>query len=78
MRPIQHRVRAKTNRYLKRISSLAVALSCICALLPATAVSEDAGIGPPLALAPGEAPPLIKQGPLAGPARQIRSAFLRS
>jgi hypothetical protein len=28
---IQHCVRAKTNRYFKRISSLAVALSCICA-----------------------------------------------
>jgi cytochrome c peroxidase len=75
MRPIQHRVRAKTNRYLKRISSLAVALSCICALLPATAVSEDAGIGPPLALAPGEAPPLIKQGPLAEPRSSDQVGF---
>jgi cytochrome c peroxidase len=50
-----------------RIISLAVALSCSCALLPATAVSEDTGVGPPLALAPGEAPPLTKQGPLAEP-----------
>jgi cytochrome c peroxidase len=50
-----------------RTTTLALALSCSCALLPATAVSEDSGIGPPLAPAPGESPPLSKQGPLAEP-----------
>ena len=49
--------------------SLAVQLplSFSRALLPVTAVSEDAGVGSPLALARGEAPPLTKQGPLAEP-----------
>lgn len=51
--------------HLIRITSLAVALSCGAALLPAT--SEDIGVGPPLELAPGKAPPLVKQGPLAEP-----------
>ena len=67
MRVFQRCVRPKSKRYLMRIASLAVALWCSCALLPATAVSEETGVGPPLALASGEAPPLIKQGPLAEP-----------
>jgi hypothetical protein len=54
MRLFQRRVRPKGKDYLMRITSLAVALSCSCALLPATAASEDTGVGPPLALAPGE------------------------
>ena len=45
------------------------------ALLPATAVSEDTGVGPPLALAPGEAPPLPKQGPLAEPRSSDQVGF---
>jgi cytochrome c peroxidase len=56
----------KSKGSLMRIIFLAVALSCSCALLPATAESDDS-VGPPLALAPGEAPPLIKEGPLAEP-----------
>jgi cytochrome c peroxidase len=36
-------------------------------MLAAPAVSEDIGIGPPLALAPGQAPPLPQAGPLAEP-----------
>src|SRR6201984_3404106 len=67
MRLIQRRVRPKSQGYLMRITSLAVVLSCSCALLLATAVGEDAGVGPPLALAAGQAPPLPKQGPLAEP-----------
>jgi cytochrome c peroxidase len=61
------RVRAKSKGHLMCIASLAVALSCSCALLPATALSEDAGVGLPLAQSPGEAPPLPRQGPLAEP-----------
>src|SRR6202007_1489890 len=67
MRLFQRCIRPKSQGYLMRITSLAVALSCSCALLPATAVSEDTGVGPPLALAPGKAAPLTKQGPLAEP-----------
>jgi cytochrome c peroxidase len=63
----QRCVRPRSQAYLMHITSLAVALLCGCALVPATAVGDDAGVGPPLALAPGEAPPLIKQGPLAEP-----------
>src|ERR1700739_2922961 len=75
MRLFQSCVRTKRKGYLMRITSLAVALSCSCALLPATAVSEDTGVGPPLALAPGEAPPLIKQGPLAEPRSSDQVGF---
>jgi cytochrome c peroxidase len=67
MHVIQRSVQPKSNRCLMRIASLAVALSCSCPLLPATAVSEDTGVGPPLALAPGQAPPLPQAGPLAEP-----------
>ncbi len=42
-------------------------LSVSFAVLAAAAVSEDTGIGPPPALAPGQAPPLPKPGPLAEP-----------
>ena len=69
------RVRPRSKRYLMRIASLAVALWYSCALLPATAVSDDTGVGPPLALAPGEAPPLIKQGPLAEPRSSDQVGF---
>src|SRR6201997_2346664 len=75
MRLFQRCVRPKSKGYLMRITSLAVALSCSCALLPATAVSEDTGVGPPLALAPGEAPPLIKRGPLAEPRSSDQVGF---
>ena len=75
MRLFQRCVRPKSKGYLMRITSLAVALSCSCALLPATAVSEDTGVGPPLALAPGEAPPLTKQGPLAEPRSSDQVGF---
>src|ERR1700757_971992 len=75
MRLFQRCVRPKSKGYLMRITSLAVALSYSCALLPATAVSEDTGVGPPLALAPGEAPPLIKQGPLAEPRSSDQVGF---
>ena len=75
MRLFQRCVRPKSKGYLMRITYLAVALSCSCALLPATAVNEDTGVGPPLALAPGEAPPLTKQGPLAKPRSSDQVGF---
>src|SRR5260370_8074807 len=42
-------------------------LSHSCAVLAAPAASEDTGVGPPPALAPGQAPPLPVAGPLAEP-----------
>src|ERR1700757_2656180 len=75
MRLFQRCVRPKSKGYLMRITSLAVALSCGCPLLPATAVGEDAGVGPPPALAPGQAPPLPKQGPLAEPRSSDQVGF---
>jgi cytochrome c peroxidase len=51
-----------------RLGFLAVVvLTCSCVFVSAATAGEDAGVGPPLALAPGEAPPLIKPGPLAEP-----------
>jgi cytochrome c peroxidase len=44
-------------------------LSHSCAVLAASAASEDAAVGPPPALEPGQAPPL----PLAGPSAEPRS-----
>jgi cytochrome c peroxidase len=75
MRLFQRCVRPKSKGYVMRITSLAVALSCSCALFPATAVREDAGAGPPLALTPGKAPPLPKQGPLADPRSSDQVGF---
>ena len=50
-------------------TSLAVLmlLSHSCAVLAAPAASEDTGVGPPPALARGQAPPLPLAGPLAEP-----------
>jgi len=50
-------------------TSLAVLffLSHSCAVLAAPAASEDTGVGPPPALASGQAPPLPLAGPLAEP-----------
>jgi cytochrome c peroxidase len=75
MRLIQRCVPAKRKGYLMCIPSLAIALSCSCALLPATAVGDEAGAGPPPALSPGEAPPLPKQGPLAEPRSSDQVGF---
>jgi cytochrome c peroxidase len=62
-----------------RTTSLALALllSCSCAVLAAPAVSEDTGVGPPPALAPGQAPPLPQAGPLAEPRSQNQVGFPR-
>jgi cytochrome c peroxidase len=61
-----------TNRWIAAIlTALTAVLSvCLCAVVAAPAVSEDAGIGPPPPLAPGQAPPLPQAGPLAQPRSQ--------
>jgi len=59
-----------------RAASLAAVLlvSCIFDVAAARA-AEDAGVGPPPALAPGEAPPLPKPGPLAEPRSSTQVGF---
>ena len=66
---------AKT--YRMRATSLAVLLllSYILAVVAARAVEEDTGVGPPPALAPGQAPPLPKPGPLAEPRLATQVGF---
>jgi len=58
-------------------TSLAVPLLLLhsCAVLAAPPASEDTGVGPPPALAPGQAPPLPVAGPLAEP-RSLNQAGL--
>ncbi len=53
----------------------AVLSVCLYAVVAAQAVSEDVGIDPPPALAPGQAPPLPKSGPLAQPRSQDQVGF---
>jgi cytochrome c peroxidase len=47
--------------------AIRLVLSVSCAMLAAPAAGEDTGVGPPPALAPGQAPPLPQAGPLAEP-----------
>ena len=51
---------------LMRATSLAVLLH-VASAIAAQAMDEAVAIGPPPALAPGQAPPLSKQGPMAEP-----------
>lgn len=46
-----------------------------CMMLAVPAMSQDAGVGPPPALAPGRAPPLPKAGPLAEPRSSNQVGF---
>src|SRR6516225_4526755 len=55
---------SRSKAILMRGVAVRLLLSFSCAMLAAPAVSEDIGIGPPLALAPGQAPPLPQAGPL--------------
>src|SRR6476659_3965824 len=48
---------------------------CFCAFLPALAAGEDVEPGPLPALAPGQAPPLPKAGPLGDPRSQDQGGF---
>jgi len=50
-------------------------LSYIFVVVAARAVEEDAGVGPPPALEPGQAPPLPKPGPLAEPRSSSQVGF---
>jgi cytochrome c peroxidase len=62
--------------YLQPASlALRLLLSFSVAMFAAPAVSEDTGIGPPPALAPGQAPPLPRAGPLAEPRSSDQVGF---
>jgi len=50
-------------------------LSYIFAVVAARAVEQDTGVGPPPVLAPGQAPPLPKRGPLAEPRLSTQVGF---
>jgi cytochrome c peroxidase len=71
----QHRVRPKSKGHLTRTISVALALACSCALPPAIGGSDDAGLGLPPVLAPGQAPPLPQAGPLAEPRSSNQVGF---
>jgi cytochrome c peroxidase len=75
MRVFQRCVCPESKGHLMRITSLVLALSCSCSLLPATGMSEEAAVGPMPALAPGQAPPLPQAGPLADPRSSDQVGF---
>jgi cytochrome c peroxidase len=58
-----------------RATFLAALLLLFFEVVAAPAVAEDAGLGPPPALAPGQAPPLPKPGPLAEPRPSTQVGF---
>jgi cytochrome c peroxidase len=63
---------------MKHSASLALAavfMISIGAVFAASAAGDDAGLGPPPALAPGQAPPLPKAGPLAAPRPDNEAGF---
>jgi cytochrome c peroxidase len=57
------------------IAVTAPLIVCSGTLLAASVGSEDTGVGSPLALAPGQAPPLPQTGPLAGPRSSDQVGF---
>jgi cytochrome c peroxidase len=66
---------ARTHRMCGKFLAALVLLSCIFTVVAARAVEEDTGAGPPLALAPGQAPPLPKPGPLSEPRSSTQVGF---
>jgi cytochrome c peroxidase len=67
--------RAKTHRMRATSFAALLLLSCIFAVVAARAVEEDAGVGPPPALEPGQAPPLPKPGPSSEPRSSSQVGF---
>src|SRR6201988_5524376 len=66
---------AKTHRIWATLLAALLFLSCIFGVVAVRAVEQDTGIGPPPALAPGQAPPLPKPGPLAEPRSSNQVGF---
>src|SRR5580704_12610320 len=67
--------RAKTHRMRAASFSVLLLLLYIFAVVAARAVEEETGVGAPPALAPGQAPPLPKPGPLAEPRLSTQVGF---
>lgn len=67
--------RAKTHWTCATSLAALLLLSYIFAVVAARAVEEETGVGPPPALAPGQAPPLPKPGPLAEPRSTTQVGF---
>ncbi len=63
------------NRWIAASLNAVTAALFVCLVIAAPSVNGDDGIGPPLALAPGQAPPLPKAGPLAQPRSQDQVGF---
>jgi len=62
----------------RSIPTLAAVIAVLCSCyagLAAPVLSEETAVGPPLALAPGQAPPLPKAGALAQPRSQDQVGF---
>jgi len=68
-------IRREFVTLLGRAAAVQLILSCSCAMLPAPALSEDAGLSPPPALAPGQAPPLPQASALAEPRTSDQVGF---
>ena len=66
---------AKTHRIHATFLTVLLLLSYIFAVVAARAVEEDTGVGPPPALAPGQAPSLPKPDPLAEPRLSTQVGF---
>jgi cytochrome c peroxidase len=67
-----------TANRLMAASSMAVTIAlaaCLYVVFAAPAMSEEVGVGPPPALAPGQAPSLPKSGSLAQPRSQDQVGF---
>ena len=69
------RQNAKSSLMQARSLAVQLLLSFSCAMLAAPASSENAGFGPPPALAPGQAPALPQMGPLAEPRTSDQVGF---
>src|SRR5258705_1377741 len=65
------------NRWIAAsLTAVTAVLSvCLYVVVAAPAMSEEVGVGPAPALAPGQAPPLPKAGPLAQPRSQDQVGF---
>jgi cytochrome c peroxidase len=67
--------RAKALRMRASLLAIPLLLFHVLSVFAASAGGEDTGVGPPAALAPGQPPPLPKQGPLAEPRSSSQVGF---
>jgi cytochrome c peroxidase len=65
----------ESQKMMSTFLAVLLLLPLSCAVLAAPAVSEDTIVGPPPALAPGQAPPLPQAGPVAEPRSSNQVGF---